>query len=65
VRPRATIVDRASAPETYWMPYDETLRQLGELLADAQLGRLGSAWRIPRLLRARARTLRAFFGMGR
>lgn len=65
VRPRATIVDRASAPETYWMPYDETLRQLGELLADAQLGQLGSAWRIPQLLRARGRSLRAFFGMRR
>jgi acyl-CoA reductase-like NAD-dependent aldehyde dehydrogenase len=65
VRPRATIVDRASAPEMYWMPYDDGLRRLGELLADAQLGRLGSAWRIPALLRARVRSLRGFFGMRR
>jgi acyl-CoA reductase-like NAD-dependent aldehyde dehydrogenase len=65
VRPRATVIDRASAPETYWMPYDDALRKLGELLADAQMGRLASAWRIPLLLRARARSLRAFFGMGR
>jgi acyl-CoA reductase-like NAD-dependent aldehyde dehydrogenase len=65
VRPRATIIDGASAPETYWMPYDDALRQLGELLADAQLGRIGRAWRIPLLLRARMRSLKGFFGMDR
>lgn len=65
VRPRATIIDRASAPEMYWLPYDDTLRHLGELLADAQLGRLGGAWRIPLLLRARARKLKEFFAMPR
>jgi acyl-CoA reductase-like NAD-dependent aldehyde dehydrogenase len=63
VRPRATILDRASAPETYWMPYDDALRQLGELLADAQIGRVMGAWRIPLLLRARMRSLKSFFGM--
>ncbi len=65
VRPRATVIDRASAPETYWMPYDDALRRLGELLADAQIGRLAGAWRIPILLRARAGSLRRFFGIGR
>jgi acyl-CoA reductase-like NAD-dependent aldehyde dehydrogenase len=64
VRPRATILDRSSAPEIYWMPYDDTLRQLGERLAEVQLGRFRGAWRIPLLLRARVRGLRQFFGMG-
>jgi acyl-CoA reductase-like NAD-dependent aldehyde dehydrogenase len=63
VRPRATIIDRASAPEMYWMPYDAALLKLGELLADAQIGRIGGAWRIPWLLRKRVKTLREFFGM--
>ena len=43
------------------MPYDDALLQLGELLADAQLGKLTQAWRIPLLLRNRIKTLRAFF----
>jgi acyl-CoA reductase-like NAD-dependent aldehyde dehydrogenase len=63
VRPRTTIVDRATAPEMYWMPYDDDLRRLGELLADALIGRIVGAWRIPLLLRKRARTVRDFFGM--
>jgi len=63
VRPRATIIDGASAPEVFWMPYDDALRRLGELLADAQIGRIGGAWRIPFLLRERVKTVRAFFGM--
>ncbi len=65
VRPRATIIDRAAAPEMYWMPYDDVLRKLGELLADAQIGKIAGAWRIPLLLRKRAKRVRAFFGMGK
>ncbi len=61
VRPRATVVDRAGAPELFWMPYDEALWEMGELLADAQLGRLARAWRLPFVIRERLRTLRAFF----
>ena len=61
VRPRTLILDRASGPEPYWLPYDRALWDLGNLLADAQLGRLTQAWRIPLLLRQRARTLRRFF----
>ena len=59
VRPRATVVDGASAPELFWMPYDATLWELGQLLADAQLGRLARAWRLPLVLRDRLKTLRA------
>jgi delta 1-pyrroline-5-carboxylate dehydrogenase len=61
VRPRATVVDRASAPELFWMPYDSALWEMGDLLADAQLGRLARAWRLPLVIRDRLRTLRDFF----
>jgi hypothetical protein len=61
VRPRAVIVDRAAAPELFWMPYDQTLRQLGEALADLQLGRLLEALVLPTAIRRRAKTVRNFF----
>jgi hypothetical protein len=63
VRPRATIVDRSGGPEFFWMPYDETLWDIGELVADAQLGRVARAWRLPLAIRARLQTLRDFFGV--
>ena len=62
VRARTTVVDRSDAPELFWMPYDRTLLELGELLADAQIGRIGRAWRLPLAIRERLRTLREFFG---
>jgi acyl-CoA reductase-like NAD-dependent aldehyde dehydrogenase len=61
VRPRATIVDRASAPELFWMPYDETLWKLGDLLADLQLGHFEQVWRLPRMIHQRIKTVRGFF----
>jgi succinate-semialdehyde dehydrogenase/glutarate-semialdehyde dehydrogenase len=61
VRPRATIVDRAGGPELFWMPYDDALLELGDILADAQLTRLDRVWRLPGLMRRRIRTVRAFF----
>jgi acyl-CoA reductase-like NAD-dependent aldehyde dehydrogenase len=61
VRPRTLVVDRRKDPELYWMPYDETLVELGEVLADLQTSRFDRAWRLPGLMRRRMRTLRAFF----
>ncbi len=61
VRPRVTTVDSSSGPELYWMPYDDALRTLGETLADAQIGRLLGAWRLPLLMRQRLKTIRGFF----
>jgi acyl-CoA reductase-like NAD-dependent aldehyde dehydrogenase len=63
VRPRATLVDRAKGPEVFWMPYDQTLAKLGEALADLQVGRYGSVWRLPLAFRARVRTVKEMFGM--
>jgi acyl-CoA reductase-like NAD-dependent aldehyde dehydrogenase len=61
VRPRVTTVDAAESPELYWMPYDDTLRDLGETLADAQIGRVLGAWKLPLLIRRRLKTIREFF----
>jgi acyl-CoA reductase-like NAD-dependent aldehyde dehydrogenase len=61
VRPRTTVVDRSSSPELYWMPYDDTLLELGDVLADALLTRLDRAWKIPLLMRRRIRKVRDFF----
>jgi acyl-CoA reductase-like NAD-dependent aldehyde dehydrogenase len=61
VRPKATIVDRAKAPDFYWMPYDEALFTLGDIIAGLQVGQLGGVWRLPLLMHKRVRTLRRFF----
>jgi len=61
VRPRVTAIDASSSPDFYWMPYDDTLRDLGEAVADAQIGRLGGAWKVPLLMRRRVQALRRFF----
>jgi acyl-CoA reductase-like NAD-dependent aldehyde dehydrogenase len=61
VRPKATLVDEGDAPEMFWMPYGREIVELGELLADAQLGRLLGAWKIPLLLRKRVGIVRRFF----
>jgi acyl-CoA reductase-like NAD-dependent aldehyde dehydrogenase len=60
-RPRTLVVDRSKALELFWMPYDQALWEMGELIADAQLGRVARAWRLPLVIRERLRTLRAFF----
>ncbi len=61
VRPRTLIVDGSRAMEAFWMPFDRALWTLGNLLADAQLGHLRQVWRLPFLLRERARTVKRFF----
>ena len=47
LRPRTTVVDRRKEPELFWMPYDETLVELGDILADLQVKRIERAWRLP------------------
>jgi acyl-CoA reductase-like NAD-dependent aldehyde dehydrogenase len=61
VRPRTVLVDELSAPEPYWMPYDRSLWKMGDILADAQLGKVAQAWRLPLLWRERLKTIRRFF----
>jgi acyl-CoA reductase-like NAD-dependent aldehyde dehydrogenase len=61
VRPRTVLLDRNTDPELYWMPYDKALWELGNLLADAQLFKLGGVWKVPFLIKRRLDTVRAFF----
>jgi acyl-CoA reductase-like NAD-dependent aldehyde dehydrogenase len=61
VRPRVVTVDANDGMELYWMPYDGALKALGETLADAQIGRLLGAWKLPLLIRERLKTVREFF----
>lgn len=61
VRPRAVLIDRATAPEPFWLPFDRNLLELGNLLADVQLGRINRAWRLPFVLSKRIKRIRKFF----
>ncbi len=61
VRPRTVVVDAASGLETYWLPYDRVLWELGSLIADAQIGKLNQAWKLPLLFRERSKILKRFF----
>jgi succinate-semialdehyde dehydrogenase/glutarate-semialdehyde dehydrogenase len=61
VRPRSLLIDHSSAPELYWLPYDDELYEMGDILADAQVGRIERALKLPLLLRRRLRTVREFF----
>jgi succinate-semialdehyde dehydrogenase/glutarate-semialdehyde dehydrogenase len=61
VRPKTLVVDRSSRPDLFWMPFDRELYEFGELLCDAQIGRIGRAWRIPLIAKKRIDTIRNFF----
>ena len=61
VRPRALITDEATSPEPFWLPYDRSLWEMGEILADAQIMKLMRAWKLPLLMRRRVETVRKFF----
>jgi acyl-CoA reductase-like NAD-dependent aldehyde dehydrogenase len=61
VRPRATIVDESKGAEVFFLPYDKSLVELGHLLADAQVGKILGAWKLPFLLKKRADKLKKFF----
>ncbi|HTQ05284.1 MAG TPA: aldehyde dehydrogenase family protein [Polyangiaceae bacterium] len=60
-RPKTVAVDRSGRPDPYWMPFDAELGRLADALSEVQLGQLKNAWRIPGLLRRRARALKAFW----
>ena len=42
-RPRSLLIDENDAPEPFWMPFDASTFELGDLLADAQLMRVTRA----------------------
>lgn len=62
LRPKTLLIDGNAAPELYWMPFDKNLWELGNLLADAQIFRIGRAYKIPFLIKNRIDAIKAFFG---
>jgi acyl-CoA reductase-like NAD-dependent aldehyde dehydrogenase len=60
VRPKTYLVDANSKPDAWWLPIDARLEDLGERLADAQLGRVLRAVKVPLLLAQRVRGLERF-----
>ncbi len=60
-RPKTLVVDSSEGPELYWMPFDKEMGELGHLLADAQIGKIWGAWKIPLLIRRRITKIKAYF----
>ncbi|MGF1467167.1 MAG: aldehyde dehydrogenase family protein [Sandaracinaceae bacterium] len=60
-RPRTLLVDRSGDPAPFWMPFDVRTYELGDILADVQIGRLARAWKLPLLIRRRIASLRRFY----
>ena len=61
VRPKTVTIDQGKDPDPFWMPFDRTLWDFGDLLCDAQLMKLSRAWRLPLVVRERVKTIREFF----
>jgi acyl-CoA reductase-like NAD-dependent aldehyde dehydrogenase len=59
-RPRTILVDKNANPDPWWFPMDEVLSDLGNRLAEAQLGNLFGALKVPFLLRKRVKTILEF-----
>ena len=59
-RPRTILVDKNAKPDFFWLPMDQTLREVADRLADAQLGKLWRAIAVPFLMSKRVKALRAF-----
>jgi len=62
-RPKTLLIDKNPAPEPFWLPFDGDLLELGHRLAEAQVKKLGRAYRIPGLIRRRIERVRTFFQM--
>jgi succinate-semialdehyde dehydrogenase/glutarate-semialdehyde dehydrogenase len=60
-RPRSLLIDGNSNPEPFWMPFDASTYELGDILADAQIARIGRAWKLPALLNKRMKRIKSFF----
>ncbi|HVO31901.1 MAG TPA: aldehyde dehydrogenase family protein [bacterium] len=52
-RPKTTVVDRGAKPDPWWLPMDATMSDIGERLAQAQLGNYLAAAKVPGLMKKR------------
>lgn len=60
-RPKSVLIDENANPEPFWMPFDASTFELGDILADAQLARITRAWKLPILLQKRMKKIQRFF----
>lgn len=60
-RPKSLLIDENPQPEPFWMPFDKAAFELGDVLADAQIARIGRAWKLPFLIQKRLKTIQRFF----
>ncbi len=60
MHPKTIAIDENEV-ESFFMPFDRTMRDLGESLAKAQLGDFLGAAKVPLLLRRRAKRIKDFF----
>ena len=58
--PKTIVVDE-NATEFFFMPFDRTMREVGEALIKAQIGDFLSAAKLPLLMRRRVKRIREFF----
>jgi acyl-CoA reductase-like NAD-dependent aldehyde dehydrogenase len=59
-RPRSIVVDKNERADAWWFPMDERLEDLGRSVADALLGSVTAALRVPVLLLRRQRSVLDF-----
>ncbi len=59
-RPRTVVTDRNSKADAWWFPMDGALEELGNRLAEAQVGNLLAALKVPLLIAQRQRRVKQF-----
>ncbi len=59
-RPRTVVLDKNSKPDAWWLPMDSVLEELGNRLAEAQVGNVLAAVKVPLLLAQRQKTVMKF-----
>jgi acyl-CoA reductase-like NAD-dependent aldehyde dehydrogenase len=60
-RPKSLLVDKNTDPDPFWLPFDRDLFDLGDVLSDAMIGKIGQAWRVPLLAAKRVQTIKRFW----
>jgi acyl-CoA reductase-like NAD-dependent aldehyde dehydrogenase len=56
-RPKTTFVDTNKSPDPWWLPADALLQDMAERLANAQLGKVKGALKLPSIMKQRQRRL--------
>lgn len=59
VRRRALLTDGAKAPDPWWMPVDDVLKDFGDALVERSLGSLGAFLKLGGLLGKRVKAIKA------